>query len=89
MTDPVPLRFVVYSRSECGLCEELLRRLAALPGAGRFPVDVVDVDSDPLIRRRYGHKVPVLLFAGDLVCHGRLDPAEVDKALAYHARPVY
>ena len=31
---------------------------------------------------RYGHKIPVLLFAGELVCHGRLDPEEVHKALA-------
>ena len=27
-------------------------------------------------------------LAGELVCHGRLDPEEVHKALAYHRRPV-
>jgi len=37
---------------------------------------------------RYGHKIPVLLFAGELVCHGHLDAEEVHKALAYHRRPV-
>jgi hypothetical protein len=37
---------------------------------------------------RYGHKIPVLLFGGELVCHGRLDVEEVHKALAYHRRPV-
>jgi hypothetical protein len=37
---------------------------------------------------RYGHKIPVLLFAGELVCHGHLDVEEVDKALAHHRRPV-
>ena len=42
-----------------------------------MPVDVVDVDLDPELRARYGHKIPVLLFAGELVCHGRLDPEEV------------
>jgi len=31
---------------------------------------------------RYGHKIPVLLFDGELVCHGHLDPQEVHKALA-------
>jgi hypothetical protein len=30
----------------------------------------------------------VLLFAGELVCHGHLDIEEVHKALAYHRRPV-
>jgi hypothetical protein len=33
---------------------------------------------------RYGHKIPVLLFAGEMVCHGRLDAEQVLKALAYH-----
>ena len=66
----------------------MLSGLAALPAARGFPVDVVDVDGDPTARVRYGHKVPVLLFAGELVCHGHLDPEEVHKALAYHRRPV-
>lgn len=62
--------------------------LAAMPAAAGVPVDVVDVDQDPATRMRYGHKIPVLLLAGDLVCHGHLDVSEVHKALAYHRRPV-
>ena len=31
-----------------------------------------------------GHKIPVLLFAGELVCRGHLDVEEVHKALAHH-----
>jgi hypothetical protein len=79
---------LLYSRPGCGLCEEMLAELAALPVARGVPVDVVDVDHDPAVRVRYGHKVPVLLFAGELVCHGHLDAEEVHKALAYHRRPV-
>jgi Glutaredoxin-like domain (DUF836) len=82
------LRFLLYSRPGCGLCEEMLEELAALPAAQGHPIDVLDVDADPATRSRYGHKIPVLLFAGELVCRGRLDPDEVDKALAYHRRPV-
>jgi hypothetical protein len=66
----------------------MLAELAALPAAHDLPVDVVDVDDDPAVRVRYGHKIPVLLFAGELVCHGHLDADEVHKALAYHRRPV-
>ena len=82
------MRFLLYSRPGCGLCEEMLQELAALPSAKGLPIDVVDVDSDPEARARYGHKIPVLMFAGELLCHGRLDPEEVDKTLAYHRRPV-
>jgi hypothetical protein len=74
----------MYSRPGCGLCEEMLDELATLPAAQGIAVQVTDVDRDPMLRERYGHKIPVLLLAGELVCHGRLDPDEVHKALAYH-----
>jgi len=62
--------------------------LAALPAARAFPVDVLDVDADRAAQVRYGHKIPVLLFDGELVCHGRLDAEEVHKALGSHRRQV-
>jgi hypothetical protein len=66
----------------------MLSELRILPCAQGIPIDVVDVDLDPAARARYGHKVPVLMFAGELLCHGRLDPEEVDKTLGLHRRPV-
>jgi hypothetical protein len=82
------LRFLLYSRPGCGLCEELLAELAALPAAASVPVDVIDVDADAAVRSRYGHKIPVLLLDGELVCHGHLNAEEVHKALASLRRPV-
>jgi len=82
------MRFLLYSRPGCALCEEMLAELAAMPAAGAIAVDIINVDTDPAMRARYGHKIPVLLLAGELVCHGHLDPEEVHKALAYHRRPV-
>ena len=82
------MHFVLYSRPGCGLCEEMLSDLAALPAAQGIRVDVFDVDRHSAAKKRYGHKIPVLLLAGELVCHGRLDPDEVHKALAYHRRQV-
>lgn len=66
----------------------MLGELASLPCAQGVPIDVIDVDQDPAARARYGHKIPVLLFAGELLCHGRLDPQEVDKTLKLSRRPV-
>lgn len=82
------MRFLLYSRPGCGLCEELLSELALMPAAQTVPVDIVDVDSEAAARSRYGHKIPVLLLEGEIVCHGRLDPEEVLKALAYHGGAV-
>ncbi len=80
--------FLLYSRAGCHLCEDMHRALAALPAARGVLIEVLDVDADAAARVRYGHKVPVLLFAGELVCHGHLDADEVHKALAHHRRPV-
>ena len=66
----------------------MLTELQALPSAQGIPVDVVDIDREPDALARYGHKIPVLMFAGELLCHGRLDREEVDKTLSFHRRPV-
>jgi hypothetical protein len=66
----------------------MLSELAAMPSTRGIPIDIVDVDLEPAARARYGHKIPVLLFAGELLCHGRLNPEEVDKTLVHHRRPV-
>ena len=79
---------MLYSRPGCGLCEEMLSELAALPSARGVPIDVVDVELEPATRARYGHKIPVLMYAGELLCHGRLDPEEVDKTLKLSRRQV-
>lgn len=70
--------WTVLSRPECSLCEQLLAELAEeLSPAEAASVTVVDVDQDPELARKYGHRVPVLLADGDFVCDYRLDRARV------------
>ena len=66
----------------------MLNELSAMASVRGVPIDVINVDLQAAARARYGHKIPVLLLADELVCHGTLDPEEVDKALAHHRRPV-
>lgn len=59
--------------------------LAELEALGRRmqlpPVEVVDVDSDPLLKRRFTLDVPVLLLDGTVVCRHRLDAGELKRLL--------
>jgi thioredoxin reductase (NADPH) len=72
--------WTVLSRAECSLCEQLLTELAEeLSPAEAARVSVVDVDADPELVRKYGHRVPVLLADGDFVCDYRLDRARVQQ----------
>jgi predicted thioredoxin/glutaredoxin len=72
----------VVQRRDCELCEHMLAELAVLHRAVALPpVDVLDVDSDPELVRRYGLHVPVLLLDGSLVCRQRLDVPELRRIL--------
>ena len=75
-------RLTVVRRDDCQLCEEMLHELDTL---GQLiplpPIEVVDVDADPLLQRRHGLDVPVLLLDGTVVCRHRLDRDELTRLL--------
>ncbi len=54
----------------------VLARSLALP-----PIDVLDVDADGELLRRFGLHVPVLLLDGEVVCRHRLDVPELKRLL--------
>jgi predicted thioredoxin/glutaredoxin len=75
-------RITVMHRRECGLCDDMLTDLERLRATVDLPpVEVVDVDSDSELHRRYGLTVPVLLLDGTVVCRHRLDAAELVRLL--------
>jgi hypothetical protein len=77
-------QLVLLSRPGCGLCEEMREQLALLGERVALPpLEVLDVDSDAGLARRYGLKIPVLLLDGVVVCFARLDAPE----LLRHLRP--
>jgi hypothetical protein len=75
-------RLTLVHREGCGLCDEMIADLQALGSSVALPpLDIVDVDSDPQLQRRYGVQVPVLLLDGAKVCHFRLDEDELRRLL--------
>ena len=76
-TDQAALRLTLYGRSYCHLCDEMLAALAPLSGEFGFAVDVVDVDSDAALERRFGALVPVLMHADTELCHYHLDAGKI------------
>jgi glutaredoxin-like protein DUF836 len=75
-------RLILVTREDCGLCEEFLADLATLASERELPpLELRDVDADPLLLRRYGLHVPVLLLDGEAVCMHRLDRVELNRLL--------
>ncbi len=75
------MKFILYSRSYCHLCDDMLQALHACDIGQPYTVDVVDVDADPALLARYDELVPVLMgqkSAADApvqLCNYHLDPA--------------
>ena len=83
------IRFTLYSRSWCHLCEDMLAALRTLEQPGQaFDVEVIDVDADPALEARFNELVPVLY--GDLaepeLCHYFLDEAAVRAYVEHQTR---
>ena len=75
-------RLTLVSRADCELCDHFLDALNQLQAQAALPpIARLDVDGDPVLQRRWGLKVPVLLLDGALVCWGRLDSAELLRIL--------
>jgi glutaredoxin len=54
----------LYTRVGCHLCEEAERVLRAERAATPFRLELVDIDADPELARRYGVRVPVVAVDG-------------------------
>lgn len=73
---------VLLTRPECGLCEQMLQDLEALRKRHALPaIQLLDVDSDSELQRRYGLKIPVLLLDRVPICSVQLDPDSLLRAL--------
>jgi Glutaredoxin-like domain (DUF836) len=72
----------LLGRPGCGLCEDLLEELQRLSTSVPLPpLRVLDVDEDPVLSRRHGLDIPVLLLDGVVVCRHRLDRQELLRLL--------
>jgi glutaredoxin len=58
-------RITLYTRAGCHLCEEAERILRGEQQATGFGLELVDIDGDPELARRYGVRVPVVALDGE------------------------
>ena len=72
------IEFVLYSRSYCHLCDDMLTQLRQYQSQVTFNVEVRDVDADEDLLAQYDELVPVLVGKKDgtaavEICHYFLD----------------
>jgi len=73
-------RLTLLGREGCGLCEEFESELRALGARLALPpLDWRDVDADPEHRRRYGDRIPVLLWDDVPIATTHFDSREIER----------
>ncbi len=71
----------LYTRSACGLCDEVYEQLAALQREHQFELRAVDIDGNPELHERYTNDVPVVMIDSREACRHRLDTEAVVRLL--------
>jgi len=74
--EPRP-QLVLYSRQYCHLCDDMLAALEVLRGELGFGLEVIDVDAEPELERRYNELVPVLMHGERELARWRLDASDL------------
>ena len=77
-------RVVLYTRPGCHLCDDVKRQLATLASELEFSAEEVNIESEPALRVRYGHEVPVVTVEGREAFRHRFDGPGLRKLLAAH-----
>jgi len=74
-------KIFVYSRPGCHLCELLIDELLPLI-RGRLDLQVIDIETRPDLRAKYGIRIPVVEYDGQTVCQYHLDAAAIGTILS-------
>jgi hypothetical protein len=64
----------LYVRAGCHLCEDMRREVGGFQQDCGFSLNIVDIDSDPALRLRYGQLIPLLAAGEQEICHYWFDP---------------
>lgn len=76
------MEFILYSRSNCPLCEAMEEELA--PFIEKYKINVMRqyIDNEPELEQRYGTKVPVLAVDETILCEYFLDSDLLTRLIA-------
>lgn len=81
----IPVKFTLYTRSGCHLCEDMEQSLPGLAIELNFNTEIIPIDNNVELEQIYGSKVPVLTLGDDIICEYFLDKAALSEAITRHS----
>jgi glutaredoxin len=81
------IALTLYSRPGCHLCEDMKAILARVTndrsrGGPSVTIEEIDISTDPVLERRYGLEIPVLLVDGKKAAKYRVAEEDLRRMLA-------
>ena len=74
-------KVVIYSRTNCHLCEEAEKNVREVLTEIPFKLEVIYIDGDQELERLYGEEVPVTLINGAKHDYFRVDKKRFSEAI--------
>jgi len=77
------IKFRLYSRPGCHLCDVLLQELRSLDQKNNISIEILDIDMDPVLYQKYALRIPVLTLSEDdkVLCEQYLDRKIIEQIL--------
>jgi len=73
-----PAKITVFGRPDCHLCDEAVQMIHAVEAEGiLLALEVIDIESDDELMKRYLERIPVVTLEGDVVSELVFDPASL------------
>ena len=76
------MKVTLYTKAECGLCEEAEEMLRRLQPDIRFELEYVNVETDSVAHERYWDRIPVVAVEGREVAAAPIDEGRLRTILA-------
>lgn len=73
---------ILYTRKQCGLCDETAAELRRLRASLGFDIREIDVDDDEALRTEYNDIVPVVAVGDRIIAHAPIDLAALHADIA-------
>jgi hypothetical protein len=71
----------LFGKAGCCLCDEAREVVEGVRSTHDFDLTEVDVSLDPVLHRRYGERIPVLVIDGEEAFELRVDPDDLRERL--------
>lgn len=75
------VHIIIYTRPECHLCDEARKAIDQANCAAYYTLEVVNIENDPELLKRYSHDIPVVTVNGVEAFRHRVDSAKFKEAI--------